>query len=250
MKVSFVIPTKNEQGNIDRLIHKINGITLKNNIDNEILVVDDNSNDGTIEEVKNLKKFQKNIHLIQRMNFSNLFSKFPNKWKYLGIGSAHKIGYNLAKGDLIISMDADLSHPPEKIIKMIELINNGNDICVGSRYMRGGGSDKNIINQAISRMGNSYLNFMLGIKIRDLSTGFRVIKKKTWEKIKNYQYTNDNNFLIESLYYANKNGAKITELPIFFKEREIGVSKTPLIKETLKALFLPIRIKFIGRNKL
>ena len=247
MKVSFVIPTKNEHGNIERLIPKINEITSKYNILNEILIIDDNSNDGTIEDVKNLMKFQNNIHLIQRKNFSNIFPKFPKKWKYLGIGSAHKIGYNLAKGDLIISMDADLSHPPEKITNMINLINSGHDICVGSRYVRGGGSDKNILNQVISRLGSLYLSLFLRIKINDLSNGFRVIRKKIWEKIKNNHYTNDNNFLIESLYYAHKNGAKITESPIFFKEREIGESKTPLLKETLKAILLPIRVKLKGR---
>jgi dolichol-phosphate mannosyltransferase len=247
MKVSFVIPTKNEHGNIERLIQKINEITSKYNILNEILIIDDNSNDGTIEDVKNLMKFQNNIHLIQRKNFSNIFPKFPKKWKYLGIGSAHKIGYNLAKGDLIISMDADLSHPPEKITTMINLINSGHDICVGSRYVRGGGSDKNILNQVISRLGSLYLSLFLGIKINDLSNGFRVIRKTIWEKIKNKQYTNDNNFLIESLYYAHKNGAKITESPVFFKEREIGESKTPLLKETLKAILLPIRVKLKGR---
>jgi len=247
MKVSFVIPTKNEHGNIKRLIRKINEITSKYNILNEILIIDDNSNDGTIEDVKNLMEFQNNIHLIQRKNFSNIFPKYPKKWKYLGIGSAHKIGYNLAKGDLIISMDADLSHPPEKIPNMINLINSGHDICVGSRYVGGGGSDKNILNQIVSRLGSLYLSLLLGIKIHDLSNGFRVIRQKIWEKIKNNQYTNDNNFLIESLYYAHKNGAKITESPVFFKEREIGESKTPLLKETLKAIFLPIRVKFKGR---
>ena len=247
MKVSFVIPTKNEHGNIDRLIQKINEITSKYNILNEILIIDDNSNDGTIEDVTNIMKFQNNIQLIQRKNYSTIFPKFPKKWKYLGIGSAHKIGYNLAKGDLIISMDADLSHPPEKITNMINLINSGHDICVGSRYVRGGGSDKNILNQVISRFGSLYLSLFLGIKINDLSNGFRVIRKKIWEKIKNNRYTNDNNFLIESLYYAHKNGAKITESPIFFKEREIGESKTPLLKETLKAILLPIRVKLNGR---
>ena len=181
MKVSFVLPTKNEHGNIERLIPKINKITSKYNILNEILIIDDNSNDGTIEDVKNLMKFQNNIHLIQRKDFSNIFPKFPKKWKYLGIGSAHKIGYNLAKGDLIISMDADLSHPPEKITNMINLINSGHDICVGSRYVRGGGSDKNILNQVISRLGSLYLSHFLGIKINDLSNGFRVIRKKIWD---------------------------------------------------------------------
>ena len=83
MKVSFVIPTKNEHGNIDRLIQKINDTTSKYNILNEILIIDDNSNDGTIEDVKNLMKFQNNIHLIQRKNFSNIFPNFQKNGNIL-----------------------------------------------------------------------------------------------------------------------------------------------------------------------
>ena len=249
MKVSFVIPTKNEHGNITRLIDSINDITKKHNIEYEILVIDDNSEDGTIADVENLKKNQKNLRLIQRANYKHLFPKFPNKWKYLGIGSAHKVGYNLANGDLLISMDADLSHPPEKIPELIEKIKEGYDICVGSRYIEGGGTDKNIINRTVSRMGSTYLAIMCRVKIRDFSTGYRAIKKEVWEKIKSYQYTNDNNFLIESLYFAHKKGARIFEIPIFFKEREIGQSKTPLVKETLKALLLPLKLKLISYSR-
>ena len=247
MKVSFVIPTKNEHGNIVRLIKIINQVTNKYKINNEILVVDDNSEDGTIEDVENLIKNQKGLELIQRSKYSYLFPKFPKKWKYLGIGSAHRVGYTLAQGDLIISMDADLSHRPEKVPELLEKIKNGYDICLGSRYIRGGGTDKNFINRIISIMGNYYLSVMLGIKLNDLSTGYRAIKKVVWDKIKNYSYTNDNNFLIESLYFAYKNGAKLTQIPIFFKEREIGESKTPLVKETIKALTLPMKV--IMRNK-
>ena len=90
---------------------------------------------------------------------------------------------------------------------------------------------------------------MSGIKISDFSTGYRAIKKNIWEKIKDLQYTNDNNFLIESTYFAHKIGANITEIPIFFKEREIGESKTPLVKETLKALFLPFKLRLYFRKR-
>ena len=106
MKVSFILPTLNEHGNITRLIKKINDITRINNIENEIIVIDDNSIDGTIKDVKNLVKNQKNLKLIVRKDQK-------------GIGSAHIVGYCLSKGDLIISMDADLSHPPEKIPEFI-----------------------------------------------------------------------------------------------------------------------------------
>lgn len=245
MKVSFVIPTKNEHGNIDRLIKLINKTTSEHNIDNEILVIDDQSEDGTIQDVKTYQKKQNNLKLIQRAKYSHLFPKYPKKWKYIGLGSAHKIGYNLAKGDLIISMDGDLSHNPKEIPKLFQKIKDGYDICIGSRYIKGGGSDKNILNRIVSQFGNTYIALMCRIHVRDLSTGMRAIKKEIWDRIKNNIYTNDNNFLIESLYYAHKHGAKIGEIPIFFKEREIGESKTPLIKETLKALIFPFRLRYI-----
>lgn len=251
MKVSIVIPTKDEHGNIDRLIKLINETIKKHKIENEILVIDDMSKDGTIQDVERLKKNQNNLKLIQRSQYKYFCPKFPKTWKYIGLGSAHKIGYNLAKGDLIISMDGDLSNHPKEIPKLIKKINEGYDVCVGSRYVSGGGSDKNLINQIISRFGNNYISTMSGIKITDFSTGYRAIKKKIWEKIKDFQYTNDNNFLIESLYFAQRIGAKISEIPIFFKEREIGESKTPLVKETLKALILPfkLRLQFSKRLK-
>ena len=247
--VSFVIPTKEEAGNIGRLIKLINETTKKHNINNEILVIDDQSEDGTIQEVEELQKNQSNLKLIQRAYYQHLFPKYPKKWKYIGLGSAHKIGYNLSQGDLIISMDGDLSNDPKEIPKLLEKISEGYDICVGSRYIGGGGSDKNLINQVISRFGNSYITMLSGIKISDFSTGYRAIKKDIWNKIKDIQYTNDNNFLIESVYFAYKAGAKISEIPIFFKEREIGESKTPLIKETIKALILPFKLKSLYRKK-
>ena len=101
----------------------------------------------------------------------------------------------------------------------------------------------------ISRFGNSYITMLSGIKISDFSTGYRAIKKDIWNRIKDMQYTNDNNFLIESVYFASKAGAKISEIPIFFKERTRGESKTPLMKETIKALILPFKLKSLYRKK-
>lgn len=236
MKVSFIIPTLNEHGNISRLITKINNITKANNIKNEIIVIDDNSRDGTIEEIKNMQNFQENLRLIVRDK--------PD-----GIGSAHIVGYNLAKGDLIISMDADLSHPPEKIPEFIRKINSGFDMVMSSRYVPGGETDKNLKFYLISKLGGYYLSLMLRIKILDFTTGYRAIKKQLWQKIKNYTYSKKNVFLIESVYFAHKKGAKLAEIPIFFKERELGESKTPLFKESLKAILLPIKVRLSSLRK-
>lgn len=238
MKISFIIPTYNEHGNITRLIEKINVIARENNYDYEIIVVDDNSFDGTIQDVENLKKVQNNIKLIKRE-------------KLMGIGTAHIEGYNNAAGDLIISMDADLSHPPEKIPEFILKIKNGYDMVMSSRYIPGGATEKKIKHTLISKMGGYYLSIVLRINIKDFSTGYRAIKKELWEKIKNYKYSKKNVFLIESIYYAHKHGAKMTEIPIFFKDREFGESKTLLLLEAMKALILPIKVRLrILRNKI
>jgi len=131
MKICFVIPTYNEHGNINRLIEKINAIARKNSYNYEIIVVDDNSFDGTIQDVENLQKFQNNIKLIKRK-------------RLMGIGTAHIEGYNNADGDLIISMDADLSHPPEKIPDFVLKIKNGYDMVMSSRYIPGGATEKKL----------------------------------------------------------------------------------------------------------
>ena len=237
MKVSFIIPTLNEHGNITRLIDRINEITIENKIINEIIVIDDNSTDGTIEDVKRLQEQQGNIHLVVRE-------------RPMGVGSAHIVGYNLATGDVIISMDADLSHPPEKILELIEKIQSNYDMVMGSRYIRGGATDKTFKFYFLSKLGGIFLSHLLKIKILDFTTGYRAIKKELCEKIKDYKYSNHNIFLIESIYYAHKHGALTSEVPIFFKERLIGKSKTPYLKEGLKALILPFRLKFKSLLKL
>jgi len=231
MKVSFVIPTLNEHGNITRLIQKINEISIENNLHFEIIIVDDNSTDGTINDVQILQKSLKNLNLIVR--------KRPQ-----GIGSAHIVGYNNAKGDLIISMDADLSHPPEKIPDLIKEIKKGYDIVIGSRYMKGAISDKSVFYRFLSMLGSFYLSLMFRIKLTDFSNGFRAIKNNIWNQISNYKYSNENTFLVESLYFAFNKGARVGEIPASFSEREIGESKTHLFKESLKAIFLPFQLKF------
>ena len=94
-------------------------------------------------------------------------------------------------------------------------------------------------------MGGYYLSCMLRINIKDFSTGYRAIKRELWAKIKNYKYSKKNIFLVESIYYAHKHGAKMIEIPIFFKDREIGESKTSLLLEALKALILPFKIRLL-----
>ncbi|MHA1845605.1 MAG: glycosyltransferase [Promethearchaeota archaeon] len=224
------MPTLNEHGNIARLIDKIKRVTKEQELYYEIIIVDDNSTDGTINDIKELQKIYKNIKLIVRK-------------KERGIGSAHIVGYNNAQGDIIISMDADLSHPPEKIPEFLQGIQNGYDMIMSSRYIPGGKTEHTIKHYLISKLGGYYLSIMLRIPIKDSATGYRALKKELWNKIRFYKYSKRNLFLIESVFFAKINGAKMKEIPIYFKDRKIGRSKTRLIIEALKALILPLTIR-------
>ncbi len=235
MMVSFVIPTYNEHGNIDRLINELNQISKDLNITYEIIVIDDNSQDGTIQDIKKLQKIQQNLILIVRK-------------KRLGVGSAHLDGFNYAKGDLLISMDADLSHSPLKIPEFIKKINDQNDLVIGSRFMQKGGTEQKLIRRVTTKMGNHFLSIFFAIPITDFTSGYRAIKKDLWNQIKGCKFSKKNSFLIETIIYSKELKAKISEIPIFIKEREIGKSKVRTIREAIKGFIISLKLKLLSLN--
>ncbi|MEK6916293.1 MAG: polyprenol monophosphomannose synthase [Nanoarchaeota archaeon] len=210
--IAVIIPTYNERENIVPIITSIK----KNLPKAKIIVVDDTSPDGTANLVKKIK----NIHLI------------VNK-KKLGLGKAYLIGMDYAinklNANILIEIDADLSHDPRELPKLIELIKN-NDLVLGSRYIKGGSIPKEwpFYRKFLSTAGNLFIRLMLGRKIKDWSTGYRAIKAEVYKNIRNeidkemfYGYT----FQIGFLYKAMKKGYKIAETPIHFKDRKKGKSK-------------------------
>jgi len=208
-ELSIVLPTYNEKENIVRLIPEI-AKNLKK-IKYEIVVVDDNSPDGTAEAAEKMKKY--NVRVVKRD-------------KKMGIGSAYKAGFDNAAGSIVITMDADLSHNPKYIPDLVKKIRESYDIVVGSRYVRGGG----IVGwgwnrKAISRIANSITHFFLGVKISDVTSGYRAYRKELLErmpldKIKSSGYS----YLLETIFYAVRYG-KISEVPIVFEDRKAGASK-------------------------
>jgi len=234
MSISFILPTYNERENITKIIKQINHICKINQINYEIIVIDDNSNDGTIQEINFLRKQQKELCLMVRKHI-------------MGVGSAHLEGYNQAKGDLIISMDADLSHSPHNIINFVNKINEGYDVVIGSRFLESGGSKQNLLRRTLSKLINIYFSKSLGISLKDFTSGYRAIKKESWERIKDLKFSKKNLFLVECIYYFNKEKRKIAEIPIIFEKREQGTSKFKIFNVFLKALLLPIALKFSGR---
>jgi len=185
----------------------------------QILVVDDNSPDGTAKLVKEMADDFKNIFLLSG--------------KKQGLGVAYTRGFKYAleklNAGVVVEMDADFSHKPSELPKLINEIDRGADFVIGSRYVRGGKIPRkwNFLRRANSRWGNRVARYIAGIDdVRDCTSGFRAIKSKILEKIdldalKVHGYS----FQMNLLYKAFVLGAKIREVPIDFQERTWGHTK-------------------------
>lgn len=207
-----VIPTYNEIDNIEKMISAI--FSLSSDI--SLLIVDDSSPDGTGERVKALME-----------NFPRLYLEVREKKDGLGMAYRHGFEWAIQKNyQYIVQMDCDFSHDPLAVPTLIDAAVN-NDLCIGSRYVNG----IRVINWPIKRLllsllGSLYTWILTGIPVLDVTGGFKCYKSSTlknfnWDKIKSNGYA----FQIECNFNAWVNGGKIKEVPIIFREREIGVSK-------------------------
>jgi dolichol-phosphate mannosyltransferase len=211
-KTIIIIPTYNEIDNIKKMIEQL----LNLSADLHVLVVDDNSPDGTGEYVENVSKENPRIKLIKRAG-------------KLGLGTAYVEGfkYMLSKDyDIAIQMDADFSHDPSVIIRMLDEIKD-NDLVIGSRYIQG----VNVINWPMQRLllsyfANKYTKIVTGLPVKDATGGFKCFKRKVLESIDlDSIHSNGYSFQIEMNFKAWKKGFKIKEIPIVFYERVEGTSK-------------------------
>jgi len=214
MRMLVVIPTYNELENITRLLPIILGLRD----DLEILVVDDNSPDGTGNYVEKLGLENNRIHVLKRAG-------------KMGLGSAYIEGFKWALNqkpyfDYIFQMDADFSHEPEKLLEFIEKLKDY-DVVIGSRYLNG----VSVVNWPIKRLmlsyfANWYARTLSGIKVRDCTGGFKGFRRVVLEKMPFDYITSDGYaFQIEMNYYAQKLGFRIVEIPIIFVDRHAGTSK-------------------------
>lgn len=213
MKTLIIIPTYNEKANIRTLIAEIIAIAPQA----DVVVIDDDSPDGTAEEVTRLAlESQHPIHLIRRFG-------------QRGLGTAYKTGfeYGLDQAyDVFVTMDADRSHHPEYLPRLLEAIQQ-HDVAIGSRYIRDGGT----VNWGVRRIllswcANHFARLLLNLREHDLTSGFRAYRRKTlaqidWKAIESDGYS----FLVETLFYAQRNHASICEVPIIFWDRTMGMSK-------------------------
>jgi dolichol-phosphate mannosyltransferase len=218
LQLTLIIPTFNEANNLPKLVSVLFSLPIR---DLKLLIVDDNSPDGTGEVARDLcKKFPERISAIIR----------PRK---LGMGSAYLVGFQhtLDEGsEAIGQMDADFSHPPEKLIEMLNALESY-DVVLGSRYVPGGKLDENwpLWRKGLSAFGNFYARTILNLPIQDATGGFRIFRRSTLmalplDRISSNGYA----FQIEVTYLTARLGFHIHEVPIYFADRRWGKSKMSL----------------------
>lgn len=254
MKTIAMIPTYNEVLNMRNTIESVLNCGVPGI---EVLIVDDMSPDGSYKIVEEISKTDNRVHLLLR--------KEKRGRGYAGIDGFKK---SLEMGaDFIVEMDADGSHNPKYIPKFLEMIDNysaaqtdnygaaqtdnygaaqSNDYgaIIGSRFIKGGSDEeRGFLRKTISAMSRIYLSFVIGTKVKDPTSGFRLFKRETLETFVDKLKARDPFIVTEVLFYLQKNKIKVAECPIEFLQRKAGQSKLrpfTLIKYLFKVLLLRI----------
>jgi len=236
LKALIVVPTYNEKENIEGIIRAV----LAQGDDIDILVVDDNSPDGTGKIVSRLAASEPRIHAIHRES-------------KLGLGSAYIAGFKwaLANTDtqFVFEMDADFSHDPNAIPEFLEKVKDM-DLVIGSRYLHG----ITVINWPLSRLilsygANVYTHIITGLPLKDSTGGFKCFRRETLEQLPLDTIRSDGySFQIEMNFFCWKKGFRIVEMPILFTDRRVGISKMSR-KIIWEAMFMVWRLRFMNPRR-
>lgn len=227
MNTVIVIPTYNEAENIGALIAEVLSVAP----DADVLVVDDNSPDGTGHLVQSHPQFRERVYLLSRAEKA-------------GLGAAYRAGFRwaLMRGYTeIVQMDADFSHPPKKIPELLAALDHAH-VAIGSRYVDGGGV-KNWpwSRRLISRGGNLYVRLVLDIGVHDATAGFRAFHTDALVRLGALDAdSNGYCFQIENTWRACRQGMRVTEVPITFIDRTAGASKmsSSIVREALVRILI------------
>ena len=233
-KITVVVPTYNEAENVPELLRRIMALELPRL---EVLFVDDGSPDGTADLAERLSgEYGGRVRVLRRA-------------RKLGLGAAYVAGFTeavQAGADLVVEMDADLSHAPEYLPAMVSMMDRY-DVVVGSRWTAGGGVDPSwgLARRLLSRGGSLYAGLVLGLRLADTTTGFKCFRREALERVDLARIRSQGFvFQIEMAYACQRQGLRVAELPIRFASRARGQSKMSL-KIVVEALWrvLAIRVR-------
>jgi glycosyltransferase involved in cell wall biosynthesis len=230
LSTAVIVPTYNEKENIDSLVTQLLALP----IDLQVIVVDDNSPDGTGAIADRLaEEYEGRVEVIHRQG-------------KLGLGTAYVAGFERALGgdfDLVCTMDADFSHHPRYVPDLVEKIDQGFDLVVGSRYVSGGGTNGCTLSRKVLSWGaNAFARAMLGLHAHDATAGFRCYRREVLEQVGIDAIKADGySFLIEMLHRVQILGWQVGESPILFENRRQGVSKISR-EEIAKAVWTVLRL--------
>lgn len=215
--VWLILPTYNEVQNLGPFIAAVNQRLSESVSDYTIVVVDDNSPDGTGKVAERMTLTYDRLQVLHRKSKD-------------GLGRAYLAGFAVALeggAQFVMEMDSDFSHDPRDIKRLLGPAAEGTDVVLGSRYVRGGGvRDWGVGRQLLSRAGCMYARKILGINVQDLTGGFKCFRRDALERIGlDRVVSNGYGFQIELTYRAIRQGLIVKEVPIVFTERQVGTSK-------------------------
>ena len=210
MKATVCLPTYNERENVERMVRSLHALGV------QVLVIDDNSPDGTGELADGLARELEGVAVLHR----------PHKD---GLGPAYIAGFRRALADgaeLILEMDCDFSHNPADVPRLLAAAENA-DLVLASRYVKGGGTENwGLLRRLISRGGSLYAQVLLGVRVRDLTGGFKCYRRGVLEALSLDEiHSRGYAFQIETTYRAMRTGFTVREIPITFVDRLEGGSK-------------------------
>ena len=235
-KVSIILPTYNEAGNIDKLVKALFKIFKNTHYKLEIIVVDDNSPDGTAKKIKQLP--------------SNLPIKLFIRKNQRGLATAILHGLKKSTGEIIVLMDTDFNHKPEDVLRLTKALEEEKaDLVIGSRYIKGGGmhvSEAGTIQFLGSKYGNLFVNrILLGLPVHESLSGFLAFNKKVLKDLDlNKIFQGYGDYCIRLLYRVHRKGFILTEVPVVYGKRQYGQSKSRLFSMFIEYFKTAINLKF------
>lgn len=233
-RIGIILPTYCEAQNIERLITEIQVLPLNC----AILVIDDNSPDQTAQIVKRLQKNNRNLLLLERPRKNGLGSAITDGFKTF-IALKHP-------PDFVVTMDADYSHNPQDLPRLVNAVSNGCHLAVGSRYCKNGKTQGwPLTRRIISRIANSLARTILGLKLQDCTSGYRCYTTKLLAQTIGYLHSQTYDIQIETVKQAHQQGFCMQEVPILFKNRKQGKSKLNIkeIENYLSYIFKTVTSK-------